>query len=207
MTGVAIACSAHSANSVQHRRVNLEVVDQAFCKVKAENISEDKDAAGGTVAEGNDLADFAFHLGQGFFDHRRCDQCRRLDADTRQRKFVHLRWNICRRLIHRLSQVFADDVDDEDAAPFEIAQRVLFGVAGWLARGGEADDRWVAGDGVEEAVRSEIVGAVLADRRDPGDRSWDDHTDHELVEVFRAGVFGFDDHRSAVFRLTLDWKQ
>ena len=175
--------------------------------MEAEDVAEDENAAGGTVSEGDDLPYPAFHFGESFFNHGCLDHSRGLHADAGEGEFVDFGWNVGSRLIHRLGKVFTDDIDYEDSARFEVTERVFFVVARRLARWGEADDGRVAGDGVEEAVWGEIVGAILAHSRDPGDGSGHDHADHELVEVFGAGVFRFDDHRSAVFRLTLDWKE
>ena len=115
MAGVAVACTAHAADSVEHRRVHLEVVDQTFDEMKTEDVSEDEDAAGGVVAEWDDLADAAFHFGEGFFDHGCLDHGCGFDADTGEGEFVDLGRDVGSGLIHRFGQMFTDDVDYEDA--------------------------------------------------------------------------------------------
>ncbi len=207
MARVAVACAAHASDSIQHRRVYFEIVNETFGKVKTQDITQYQNAASRAVAKRDNLANAAFHFGQGFFNHRCLDHRCGLNAHPGKGEFVDLRWNVCCGLIHGLGQMFANNVDDKDTARFEVAKRVFFVVAGRFTRWGETDHWRVARNRVKEAVWCKVVGAVFAYGGDPGDGSGDHYADHELVEVFRAGVFRFDDHCGAVFRLTLDWKE
>ncbi len=140
----------------------------------------------------------AFELDRRQLDPRRAHQARRHHLEPGERGLVDLRRVDARRDVHLLAQRPGRHVDDELAGAVDVARRVR------PRSRREHDVRRIVAEILELAERGEVLHALWAQRRDPGDRAR--HADRlERVKWQTVIVlFGLVEHRPSLARAGTD---
>jgi len=174
-------------------------VEDFVVEVEGDDFSDDE-AAGDGLAEVDDLVEFAFEADGRGSNLGWAHDLRGARLEVGELKFVHAMLVLATGDVHALGEVEGDHVDDEFAGVADVEERALgLGSVGKAADAGrEAEHGRGGGNGVEEGERSEVGGAVFAERGDPGDGPRANSDEERAVEFALGDLVGAEVHGSSL---------